>query len=1084
MIVSGQTQTKTYTTDATEGTHTHTTKLVVTDSTGATAIVRKDITVQWTETSVAPSANFSATPLNGAAPLSVQFTNQTTGTAPITYAWDYYNDGVTDSTQTNPSVVLSTPGVYSIKLTATNPAGTNSIVKTSYITVTDIPSGNILYAASPPSGSGLTAVVAGSSSDQGSRIQACLDYALPHGYTTVAMPAGATIWNSLRLIIPAGITMDGQNCLIRKVAGSQQADYQTLNIYGTCRNTRWQGTTNGTTRDSACGLYLFSGGTLDSCEVFNFSAYSVSVFAAVGIHDCTITNNYIHDSFQYGICLGVGDPPVGNTGHICSGNRVESCGEVGIKCRGVNSAEITDNTVLVDAWTTDTPVGIRLYSDDGANYNVLIDNNTITGIGSGIGISSDGGGDYNITITNNTITNMGSSFALSTISGLVKSGNICNGTPCEGSTAKILYLNSPPSGSGLTALVNSTSLDQTTALKNGWAYALANGYDEVHLPSNAMIRINNNSGFPMRWNGYSNYTTRRITLVGNNATLYLIAVTGVGGASLSWNICEPGVDMKNVTFDGGWGTPNHSLAWLCMMCKGWEKFTNVTMKNIGGYGFMVYPGSVPAQNIEWDGCTVEHATQYGITTGCSGCSSDSSNIIVRNCTIKNCREVGIKIRMTDGALIENNNITLGLRRRGDADGGVTLGDVVSGIRLYSADGSNNNIIIGDNTILGLGESDSTGIDSDSEGSNTNITIEYNAVNNCGTGIDTGGIDGGTNVIQGNTCNGVPCPGGTPANTLNIGSLGTYGLSPLTYSGDEASKLQAALDYAKANGYTNISFPSGKTINIGSRVRFRAGTTTIGNNCIIKRTSSFDGAVVVEGATVRGLIIDGGTSAANRDNMNGVYLWSNSVFDGNEVRFFSSYSLGCVQSGGTHDVKILNNYVHDSCQYGINTGAGDLSYSEYCYNITVSGNTISRCGEVGIKFRGTRNSIASGNHVTIPDAPSLPWTEYMDFTRGISLYSLDAGTDNIIIENNTIVGSVGQGIGTCSGIDVDDGGTNTNITIRNNTISNCDTCINASNMHRNEYRETPATKDSRDTVENGAPAPFSVSTASCTCQMQD
>ncbi len=45
-----------------------------------------------------PVAAFSAAPLSGTAPLTVQFTDQSTVTGPLTYAWDFDNDGTVDTT--------------------------------------------------------------------------------------------------------------------------------------------------------------------------------------------------------------------------------------------------------------------------------------------------------------------------------------------------------------------------------------------------------------------------------------------------------------------------------------------------------------------------------------------------------------------------------------------------------------------------------------------------------------------------------------------------------------------------------------------------------------------------------------------------------------------------------------------------------------------------------------------------------------------------------------------------------------------------------------------------------------------------
>ena len=82
----------------------------------------------------APTAAFSASPVSGMAPLLVQFADESTEN-PAAWAWDFDNDGLTDSTSQNPSHVYSVPGSYTVKLTASNAIGSDSEVKTDYITV-------------------------------------------------------------------------------------------------------------------------------------------------------------------------------------------------------------------------------------------------------------------------------------------------------------------------------------------------------------------------------------------------------------------------------------------------------------------------------------------------------------------------------------------------------------------------------------------------------------------------------------------------------------------------------------------------------------------------------------------------------------------------------------------------------------------------------------------------------------------------------------------------------------------------------------------------------------------------------------
>ena len=91
-------------------------------------------------TGVTPTADFTATPLTGAAPLSVAFTDTTTN-PPTSWAWNFGDTGT--STSQNPTHNYATPGIYTVALTATNASGSDTETKTAYVTVGEA----IVYAA-------------------------------------------------------------------------------------------------------------------------------------------------------------------------------------------------------------------------------------------------------------------------------------------------------------------------------------------------------------------------------------------------------------------------------------------------------------------------------------------------------------------------------------------------------------------------------------------------------------------------------------------------------------------------------------------------------------------------------------------------------------------------------------------------------------------------------------------------------------------------------------------------------------------------------------------------------------------------
>jgi parallel beta-helix repeat protein len=82
----------------------------------------------------APVADFGSDVTSGDAPLTVSFTDLSTN-SPTSWEWDFDNDGTVDSYEQNPTYTYTAPGTYTVKLTATNAAGSDDEIKTDYITV-------------------------------------------------------------------------------------------------------------------------------------------------------------------------------------------------------------------------------------------------------------------------------------------------------------------------------------------------------------------------------------------------------------------------------------------------------------------------------------------------------------------------------------------------------------------------------------------------------------------------------------------------------------------------------------------------------------------------------------------------------------------------------------------------------------------------------------------------------------------------------------------------------------------------------------------------------------------------------------
>jgi len=107
----------------------YTVALTATNSVGSNMVTK----TEYIKVIVKPVAAFSASPTSGKVPLNVKFTDTSTG-SPTKWKWSF-GDG-TSSTVQNPTHKYSAAGKYTVTLTITNAAGSNTATKSSYITVT------------------------------------------------------------------------------------------------------------------------------------------------------------------------------------------------------------------------------------------------------------------------------------------------------------------------------------------------------------------------------------------------------------------------------------------------------------------------------------------------------------------------------------------------------------------------------------------------------------------------------------------------------------------------------------------------------------------------------------------------------------------------------------------------------------------------------------------------------------------------------------------------------------------------------------------------------------------------------------
>ncbi len=124
---------------------TYTVTLTVTGPVGSDTMTKTDyITIGQ-----APVADFSGDVLTGQPPLTVNFTDLSSGN-PDTWEW-FFGDSSSD-TQQNPTHTYTDVGDYTVILVASNACGQNQLIKASYIHVTAPPAPVAAFSGTPTSG--------------------------------------------------------------------------------------------------------------------------------------------------------------------------------------------------------------------------------------------------------------------------------------------------------------------------------------------------------------------------------------------------------------------------------------------------------------------------------------------------------------------------------------------------------------------------------------------------------------------------------------------------------------------------------------------------------------------------------------------------------------------------------------------------------------------------------------------------------------------------------------------------------------------------------------------------------------------
>jgi PKD repeat protein len=128
---------------------TYTVTLTATNAAGSNVCTKSNYVTVTSTASAIPVPVFSATPLSGSSPLTVQFTDLSTG-SPTSWSWNF-GDG-NSSTLENPSNVYSGDGTYTVTLTETNAIGSNTTTQSGYVVVGAVVAPVADFSASPTAG--------------------------------------------------------------------------------------------------------------------------------------------------------------------------------------------------------------------------------------------------------------------------------------------------------------------------------------------------------------------------------------------------------------------------------------------------------------------------------------------------------------------------------------------------------------------------------------------------------------------------------------------------------------------------------------------------------------------------------------------------------------------------------------------------------------------------------------------------------------------------------------------------------------------------------------------------------------------
>ncbi|MBA2385356.1 MAG: PKD domain-containing protein [Actinobacteria bacterium] len=170
-----------------------------------------------------PTADFSATPTSGTAPLAVTFTDRSLG-APTQWLWDF-GDG-SGSTAKSPSHTYAAPGLYTVALTVTNQSGTDTKRVPDYVSVSP-PLPDFSISASPSK----RIVIRGASAQYTITVTPANGFDGSVSLSVAGLPAGATASFSPNPVTVASTA--SSSLLTVRTSATSKANTYTLTISGT-----------------------------------------------------------------------------------------------------------------------------------------------------------------------------------------------------------------------------------------------------------------------------------------------------------------------------------------------------------------------------------------------------------------------------------------------------------------------------------------------------------------------------------------------------------------------------------------------------------------------------------------------------------------------------------------------------------------------------------------------------------------------------------------------------------------------------------------------------------------------------------